>query len=85
MKDTAYENLPENEHIHWDRYKNVHSEGVVNYVRTILGTKVDKTEFAKNYSELSTAKKRKNKGFMAMKRQRGRKEFEFIKKYGWIK
>jgi cell division protein FtsI/penicillin-binding protein 2 len=76
--EEAYKRLPKSEHIHWDKFKKVHSEKTVNYIQYILGEKVDEKEFLEVYKRIG---KIAGKGAGS----RGRRIYAFLKKYNWIK
>lgn len=88
--DEAYKILKKEQHPHWDRFKVVHSEKIVNYVRTLLGEKVDKERFIEVYARLTSAPERR---FQANGRKRlkwkiktAKHAYDFLlNKAKWIK
>lgn len=65
---------------HWENFSKAHSEGVVNYIYSLIeiGDPIDEQEFKQTYKRLSTTTKGKNRNI--------RRAWNFhIIKCGWIK
>lgn len=77
--EEAYKVLNKSEHIHWDKFKKLHSTGIVNFVNSILGEEIEETLFIETYSKLTSRQNRPSR-----RKSRGKKMYKFLKKYGWI-
>lgn len=62
-----------------DRFQEVHSKEIANWVFDLKGKALNKKEFAEEYAKIS-----KGKGSMCQKRKNARQTFDFIVKNGWF-
>ena len=54
--DEAYKILDKSQHHNWFKFKHIHSEKIVNFVRYQLGEKVVPQDFIETHAKLTSAK-----------------------------
>ena len=78
--DEAYKILPKKQHFYWNKFKTIHSEKIVNYIRSILGDIVLENDFVNIYLKLTSMKSSPSD-----KKKGAKYIYKYIKKSNWIK